>query len=104
MATLYYEKDCDLSLLSGKKIAVGGYGSQGTAHALNLKDSGADVVVALYEGSKSAERAREAGLTVMVTAEAVKASDMVMILVNDEKQPALYKKDIEPYLRAGTTL
>ncbi len=104
MATLYYEKDCDLSLLSGKKIAVVGYGSQGHAHALNLKDSGADVVVALYEGSKSAERAREAGLTVMVTAEAVKASDMVMILVNDEKQPALYKKDIEPYLRAGMTL
>ena len=104
MATLYYEKDCDLSRLNGKKIAVVGYGSQGHAHALNLKDSGADVVVALYEGSKSAARAREAGLTVMTTAEAVKVSDMVMILVNDEKQPALYKKDIEPYLRPGMTL
>jgi ketol-acid reductoisomerase len=104
MATLYYEKDCDLSRLNGKKIAVVGYGSQGHAHALNLKDSGADVVVALYEGSKSAERAKEAGLTVMTTAEAVKVSDMVMILVNDEKQPALYKKDIEPYLRPGMTL
>ncbi len=104
MATLYYEKDCDLSRLNGKKIAVVGYGSQGHAHALNLKDSGADVVVALYEGSKSAARAQEAGLTVMTTAEAVKVSDMVMILVNDEKQPALYQKDIAPYLRPGMTL
>ncbi|MGI6238201.1 MAG: ketol-acid reductoisomerase [Christensenellales bacterium] len=104
MAKMFYEKDCDKNLLSGKTIAVVGYGSQGHAHALNLKDSGYNVVVGLYEGSKSAEKAREAGLTVMLTADAVKAADMVMILVNDEKQPALYEKDIAPYLKAGATL
>jgi len=104
MAKLYYEKDCDFSVLSGKTIAVIGYGSQGHAHALNLKDSGANVVVGLYEGSKSAKAAEEAGLKVMVTAEAVKAADVVMVLVNDEKQPALYKKDIEPNLKPGAAL
>ncbi|HOU10775.1 MAG TPA: ketol-acid reductoisomerase [Clostridiales bacterium] len=104
MATMYYEKDCDFGVLRGRKIAVIGYGSQGHAHALNLHDSGADVIVGLYEGSKSAQAAKEAGLTVMLTADAVKAADIVMILVNDEKQAALYKKDIEPNLSAGMTL
>ncbi len=101
---MYYEKDCDFSLLKGKTVAVVGYGSQGHAHALNLRDSGAEVIVGLYEGSKSMEVARAAGLRVEVTSEAVKRADIVMILVNDEKQPALYKKDIEPYLRKGATL
>lgn len=104
MATLYYEKDCDLSLLKGKTVAVVGYGSQGHAHALNLRDSGVDVVVGLYEGSKSMQAARDAGLKAMVTAEAVKAADVVMILVNDEKQPALYEKDIAPNLKSGAAL
>jgi len=104
MANMFYEKDCDFSLLKGKTIAVIGYGSQGHAHALNLKDSGADVVVGLYEGSKSLDVARKAGLRAVLTAEAVKAADLVMILVNDEKQPALYKKDIEPNLKKGATL
>ena len=94
MATMYYEKDCDLNLLKGKKIVVVGYGSQGHAHALNLKDSGMDVTVGLYEGSKSWEKAEKAGLKVATTAEAVKDADIVMILVNDEKQANLYQKDI----------
>ena len=101
---MFYEKDCDVSLLRDKTIAVIGYGSQGHAHALNLKDSGADVVVGLYEGSKSLDVARKAGLRAMLTADAVRAADLVMILVNDEKQPALYKKDIEPNLKRGATL
>ncbi len=104
MAKMYYDKDCDLNLLKGKKVAVIGYGSQGHAHALNLKESGADVVVGLYEGSKSAQVARDAGLEVMLTADAVKAADVVMILVNDETQAALYKNDIEPNLKAGMAL
>lgn len=104
MATMYYEKDCELSLLKGKKIVVVGYGSQGHAHALNLKDSGMDVTVGLYEGSKSWERAVKAGLKVTTTAEAVKDADIVMILVNDEKQADLYKKDIAPNLRPGMAL
>ena len=104
MATLYYEKDCNLGLLKGKTVAVVGYGSQGHAHALNLKESGVDVVVGLYEGSPSMQKARDAGLKAMVTAEAVKAADVVMILVNDEKQPALYEKDIAPNLKSGAAL
>ena len=104
MATMYYERDCNLSLLDGKKVAVIGYGSQGHAHALNLRDSGVDVVVGLYEGSKSAAKAKEDGFTVMLTADAVKVADIIMILVNDEKQAALYKKDIKDNLTAGKTL
>lgn len=104
MAKIYYEKDCDINNLKGKTVAVIGYGSQGHAHALNLRDSGIDVIVGLYEGSKSKEKALNRGLKVMNTAEAVKASDMVMILINDEKQAALYKKDIAPNLREGMTL
>ena len=104
MATIYYEKDCNLKALDKKTVAVIGYGSQGHAHALNLHDSGVKVVVGLYEGAPSAERARAAGLEVKLTADAVKAADIIMILVNDEKQAALYKKDIEPNLTAGKTL
>jgi len=101
---MYYERDCNLSLLDGKKIAVIGYGSQGHAHALNLRDSGCDVVIGLYEGSKSAAKAKEDGFTVMNTADAVKASDIIMILVNDEKQAALYRNDIQDYITDGKTL
>lgn len=104
MATMYYEKDCCLDVLKGKTVAVIGYGSQGHAHALNLHESGVNVVVGLYEGSKSAEKAKAAGLTVKTTPEAVKAADVVMILVNDEKQAALYKNDIQPYLKSGAAL
>ena len=104
MATMYYERDCNLALLDGKKVAVIGYGSQGHAHALNLRDSGVDVVVGLYEGSKSAVKAKEDGFTVMNTADAVEASDIIMILVNDEKQAALYQKDIQDHLSEGKTL
>ncbi len=101
---MYYEKDCDFSLLKGKTVTIIGYGSQGHAHALNLKDSGANVIVGLYEGSKSVDTATAAGLKVMVTADAVKAADVVMILINDEKQAALYKKDVEPNLKSGAAL
>ena len=104
MATMYYEKDCDRSYLKGQKIAVIGYGSQGHAHALNLHDSGFDVTVGLYEGSKSAEAAKAAGLPVMLTKDAVAACDVIMVLVNDEKQAALYRNDIAPYLAPGKTL
>lgn len=104
MAKMYYEADCDTSLLKGKTVAVIGYGSQGHAHTLNLRDSGYDVIVGLYEGSPSIKKAQDAGLTAMTTAEAVKAADLVMILVNDEKQAALYKKDIAPNLRPGMAL
>ena len=104
MATMYYERDCNLALLDGKKVAVIGYGSQGHAHALNLRDSGVDVVVGLYEGSKSAAKAKEDGFTVMNTAQAVEASNIIMILVNDEKQAALYQKDIKDHLSEGKTI
>ncbi len=104
MAQMFYAQDCNLEYLNGKKIAIVGYGSQGHAHALNLKDSGCDVVVALYEGSKSWAKAEAAGLTVMTTADAAKVADMIMILINDEKQAAMYEKDIAPYLRPGMIL
>lgn len=104
MAKLYYAKDCNLALLEGKTVAVVGYGSQGHAHALNLKESGVDVIVGLYEGSKSWALAEEAGLKVAVAAEAAKAADIIMILVNDEKQAKLYKESIEPNLAAGKSL
>ena len=104
MANMFYEKDCDLGKLDGKKIGIIGYGSQGHAHALNLKDSGVNVVVGLYEGSKSWARAEAQGLTVMTSAEATKVADIIMILINDEKQAALYKESIEPNLTEGKTL
>lgn len=104
MAKMYYEKDCNLEVLKNKKVTIVGFGSQGHAHALNLFDSGIDVVVGLYEGSKSAKIAKENGLTVMNTKEAVKVSDVVMLLVNDEKMAKIYKEDVAPYLREGMTL
>ncbi len=104
MAKMYYEKDCNLELLKGKTVAVIGYGSQGHAHAQNLRDSGVGVVIGLYSGSKSAKVAKEDGFEVYNTADAVKKADLVMILVNDEKQAAIYKTEIEPNLREGMTL
>ncbi|MBR1797316.1 MAG: ketol-acid reductoisomerase [Clostridiales bacterium] len=101
---IFYEKDCDLSKLDGKTVAIIGYGSQGHAHALNLKESGVNVVVGLYEGSRSKAKAESQGLTVLSVEEATKAADIIMILIPDEKQAALYKKSIEPNLTAGKTL
>ncbi len=104
MAKIYYQEDCDVSLLEGKTIAVIGYGSQGHAHALNLKESGCNVIVGLYEGSRSWKKAEEQGFTVYTAAEAAKKADVIMILINDEKQAKLYKEDIEPNLEAGNML
>ena len=104
MANIYYQQDCDLNKLNGKTVAIIGYGSQGHAHALNLKDSGVDVVVGLYEGSKSWAKAEKQGLKVMTSAEAAKVADLIMILINDEKQAKLYKESIEPNLTEGKTL
>ena len=101
---MYHEQDCDMSKLDGKKVAIIGYGSQGHAHALNLKDSGVDVKVGLYEGSKSKARAEKQGLEVLTTAEAAKWADIIMILINDEYQASMYKKDIEPNLAPGKTI
>ncbi|MGN0380105.1 MAG: ketol-acid reductoisomerase [Butyrivibrio sp.] len=103
-ARIFYQEDCNLSLLDGKKIAIIGYGSQGHAHALNLKDSGCDVIIGLYEGSKSWAKAEAQGLKVYTAAEAAKQADIIMILINDEKQAAMYKKDIEPNLEPGNML
>lgn len=104
MATMYYEKDCNPELLKAKTVAVIGYGSQGHAHAQNMRESGVNVIIGLYEGSKSAEVAKADGFEVYTTAEAVKKADFVMFLINDEKQAAVYKKDIAPNLTAGMTL
>ena len=103
-APIYYQSDCNLDLLKGKKIAIIGYGSQGHAHALNLKDSGCDVIIGLYKGSKSWAKAEAQGFKVYTSAEAAKQADIIMILINDEKQAALYKNDIEPNLEAGNML
>ena len=104
MAAIFYEQDCDLTLLKDKTVAIIGYGSQGHAHALNLRDSGVKVIVGLYEGSKSWAKAEAAGLQVMTSAEAAKAADIIMILINDEKQAELYKNEIEPNLEPGNML
>ena len=104
MARIFYQQDCDLNKLNGKTVAIIGYGSQGHAHALNLKDSGVKVIVGLYKGSKSWEKAEKQGLTVMTAADAAKAADLIMILINDEKQAKLYKESIEPNLTEGKTL
>ena len=104
MAKIYYESDCDLSLLEGRKVAIIGYGSQGHAHALNLKESGVDVVVGLYEGSRSAAKAEAQGLKVMTTAEASKWADIIMVLIPDELQAKTYKEEIAPYLNEGDML
>ncbi len=104
MATVYYDKDADLSLLKGKKIAIIGYGSQGHAHALNLKDSGCDVRVGLYQGSRSWKVAEEAGLKVMTTEQAAAEADLIMVLAPDTVQPQLYRDAIAPQLKPGKTL
>ncbi|MCI9456775.1 MAG: ketol-acid reductoisomerase [Oscillospiraceae bacterium] len=104
MAKIFYSSDCDLSRLDGKTVAIIGYGSQGHAHALNLHESGVNVIVGLYNGSKSWAKAEAAGLKVMTAADAAANADIIMILINDEKQAAMYKESIEPNLTAGKTL
>ena len=104
MAKMYYEKDCDLNQLNGKKIAIVGYGSQGHAHALNLRDSGCDVIIGLRKGGKSWPVAEKDGFQVYPVAEATKAADIIMILINDENQAEMYQKDIAPYLTAGKAI
>ncbi len=101
---VYYEHDADLGFLSGKKVAILGFGSQGHAHALNLKDSGVDVRVGLRPGSKSWAKAEGAGLRVLPTPEAVAEADIVMVLLPDELQAAVYRQDIEPNLKEGGAL
>ncbi|HLG50274.1 MAG TPA: ketol-acid reductoisomerase [Chloroflexota bacterium] len=102
--TIYYDADADLGRLAGRKIAIIGYGSQGHAHALNLKDSGLEVIVGLYRGSRSWERAQQAGLPVMTVEEAAAAADLIMLLVPDQTQKELYEQAIRPALRPGKTL
>ena len=104
MAKVYTDKDADLSVFKGKTLAVLGFGSQGHAHALNLKESGCNVIIGLYEGSKSIKVAREKGFEVLASAEAVKRTDVIMIALPDTKQAAAYEKDIAPNLTAGKTL
>ena len=99
MAKIYYESDADLSLLSGKRVAVIGYGSQGHAHALNLKDSGVDVVVGLRKDSESWKKAEAAGLKVTAVPEAVESADFIMVLVPDHLQGDVYEKEIKPGLK-----
>jgi ketol-acid reductoisomerase len=104
MARMYYDEDANLDLLANKTVAIIGYGSQGHAHALNLKDSGINVIVGLYPGSKSAKKAEEAGLKVHSVADAAKAADLIMILLPDEAQKSVYKDEIEPNLTPGKIL
>ena len=104
MGKMYYQDDVNQKALEGKRVAVIGYGSQGHAHALNMHESGIDVVVGLYEGSKSWKKAEEDGLKVTTTPEAVKQADVVMILVNDEKQAKLYQESIGPNLKSGSSV
>lgn len=104
MAKMYYEKDCDIRKLDGKTIAIIGYGSQGHAHAQNLRDSGLNVIVGLRQGGQSWPLAEEDGFTVMPVAEATKAADVIMILINDEAQADMYKKDIAPNLSEGKAI
>ena len=104
MAKIFYQEDCNLSLLEGKTVAIIGYGSQGHAHALNLKDSGVHVIIGLYKGSKSWAKAEKAGFEVYTADEAAKKADVIMILINDEKQAKLYNESIAPNLEAGNML
>ncbi len=104
MAKIFYQEDCNLSLLEGKTVAIIGYGSQGHAHALNLRDSGVKVIIGLYEGSKSWAKAEKAGFEVYTAAEAAKRADIIMILINDEKQAKMYEESIAPNLEAGNML
>ncbi|NJO85450.1 MAG: NAD(P)-binding domain-containing protein, partial [Synechococcaceae cyanobacterium RM1_1_27] len=101
---VYYEKDCDLSLIKKKKVTIVGYGSQGHAHANNLQDSGVKVTVGLRKGGASWDKAKKAGLAVKEVGAAVKDADVVMILVPDEQQPDVYKNEIEPNIKKGATL
>ena len=101
MATVFYESDVDKELLNDKTIAILGYGSQGHAHAQNLKDSGFDVVVGLYEGSKSWPKAEAAGFKVMTSADAAKAADVIVMLVPDHLQGEVYRESVEPNLEPG---
>src|SRR5437870_4088294 len=103
-AKVYSDKDADLNVLQGKTLAVLGFGSQGHAHALNLKDSGCNVIIGLYEGSKSIPVAKEKGFEVYPTAEAVRRADVIFVALPDTKQPAAYEKDIAPNLGKGKTL
>lgn len=103
-AKIFYQEDCNLSLLEGKTIAIIGYGSQGHAHAKNLKDSGCEVIIGLYQGSKSWAKAEAEGFAVYDSAEAAKKADIIMILINDEKQAKMYKENIAPNLEAGNML
>lgn len=104
MAKIFYQQDCNLSLLEGKTVAVIGYGSQGHAHALNAKESGVHVIIGLYEGSKSWAKAEAAGFEVYTAAEAAKKADIIMILINDEKQAKMYRDSIAPNLEPGNAL
>src|SRR5579864_4633995 len=104
MAKVHYENDADLKNIVGKKVAIIGYGSQGHAHALNLKDSGVTVRVGLHEGSKSRAKAEAAGLTVGSVSDAARWGDVVMILIPDTTQPEVYEKEVRPHLTAGKTL
>lgn len=104
MANIYYDNDADLGLLDGKRIAIIGYGSQGHAHALNLRDSGADVRVGLYKGSKSWSKAETEGLRVLPVADACAEADVMMLLIPDTRQSAIYKESVEPHLAPGKTL
>jgi len=104
MARMFYDRDADIDLIRSRKVAVIGYGSQGHAHALNLLDSGVDVVVGLQPGSKSADKAQASGLKVMSVAEASKWADVIMVLIPDQHQAKVYKADIEPNLSAGKML
>ncbi len=104
MAKLYHSQDCDINNLNGKTVAIIGYGSQGHAHALNLKESGVNVIIGLYNGSKSWKRAEEQGFEVYTADEAAKKAQVIMILINDELQADMYKRDIEPNLEEGDML
>ncbi len=104
MARMYYDEDANLDLLADKTVAIVGYGSQGHAHALNLKDSGVNVIVGLYPGSKSAPKAKDAGLVVHTVADAAKAADLIMILLPDEVQKSVYQEEILPNLEDGNIL
>src|SRR6187551_2297840 len=104
MAKMFYDKDADIELIRSRKVAVIGYGSQGHAHALNLQDSGVDVVVGLQSGSKSAEKAKTAGLKVMSVADASAWANVIMVLIPDQHQAKVYKSDIAPHLTAGKML
>ena len=104
MAKMYYDNDAKFEVIAGKTVAILGFGSQGHAHALNLKESGASVIVGLYEGSRSWPKAEEMGLQVMTVAEATKASDVIMMLLPDTRQASVYETEVAPYLEEGKAL